>query len=930
MFRRDDQPHDGVSRMRRAWRAGVVALALTMGVNVAHGQEVEVEEARGAEPAGLVEAYMQRLGLKRLQAEDLAGRVQTATGKDRVILAERLAKLYVGLLSESQSPADRRAWEARSRDLLKLVPEADSSELRLNLTKTLHLQATEMAERHRIRLATPEEVGEAERVLRAIKPELDDIAQRVNRRVEQLELMEERGETSDKIADELADLRRVRSQAFYYLGWTNYYIALLTGADDAALDATKSFGWLLNSRGGRPPSLDRIPKGLFKYEHVARSAAGVGLATAMRGNHVAALAWLDAIEETAEISDAVRENLVTWRIAILSSSKRWADLERFVRLTRSSDRTGGGPNVKPLAVIPARLLAVSALEADGSLSGEVVGPLAAIAMGDLVSGGEISHVLDLTQRYGTAPIGEKGFVVNYVRGIQQYEKARTAHKGAATGSVSGEGEESASDVPTSDPASIEAYRLAASLLKGAVEETDAGGFLVERGKASMLWGFSLFYSGQLVEAAARFSETAKIAATAEQSEEAMWLAVLSLDHAVEKGSAGLTKQRDELATLFLQTHPDSVHAAKLLLRRAMTGALESDEAIRILMGVEKDSSMYTPARQHAARLMYQQFRGARGSERDFAAMRFVAVAEETLNMDRRTAMEAEGSTAVDAAQRVVARVRQILDALLGSQNVDAARAEAALETLSTVATSHKLDISGLASEITFRRVQIAIAKNDAETTSTLIDSLQSEGGQFATAADQLMYKQAVTRRQRGEMKSEVLADIVKYGSRLAERMGSDAGSMKDAAVLSLHQVVAEAATELWRTRQDSAMLHAAVAVDTRLLAVQPRNQGALRRLASNSESTGNAARALECWRTLLAGLQSGSMEWFEARYESVRLLAATDAPRAKEALKQHVVLYPMYGPEPWGAKLKKLEDELKDVAAPASAPGGGGSVGGGP
>jgi hypothetical protein len=70
----------------------------------------------------------------------------------------------------------------------------------------------------------------------------------------------------------------------------------------------------------------------------------------------------------------------------------------------------------------------------------------------------------------------------------------------------------------------------------------------------------------------------------------------------------------------------------------------------------------------------------------------------------------------------------------------------------------------------------------------------------------------------------------------------------------------------------------------------------------------------------MTGLEPGTPDWFEARYESLRLLAASEPRRAKEALMQHVVLYPQYGPEPWGLKLKQLEEELKNVPAPLTSP----------
>ncbi|HZW09116.1 MAG TPA: hypothetical protein VFF69_04365, partial [Phycisphaerales bacterium] len=66
----------------------------------------------------------------------------------------------------------------------------------------------------------------------------------------------------------------------------------------------------------------------------------------------------------------------------------------------------------------------------------------------------------------------------------------------------------------------------------------------------------------------------------------------------------------------------------------------------------------------------------------------------------------------------------------------------------------------------------------------------------------------------------------------------------------------------------------------------------------------------------MSGLREGSDGWFEARVESIRVLAQTDSPRARAVLNQHKVLYPGLGPEPWDAELREL-DELLEGVAPA-------------
>lgn len=879
-------------------------------------------------PDQIVSSYLDQLGLRRLQVEDLSRRIQTAAGTERVQMAERLGKLYVDLLSEESSPEDRKQWEERSRELLRTIPEADTYTLRLALNKAVYLQAEDVIERHRLRLATPDEVAEAERTLRTLKPQLEEIGSRANRRAESLKVLEEKGELSERQGEELADSQRARSQAYYYAGWSAYYLAMLTKADEAAADAMKDFGWLLNSSGSRIASVERLPKELLKYEHIARAAIGCGLATAVRGNETLALRWLDEVEHAEDLPASVRPQLLPRRITILSDSKRWADLERLIRIERKSDRAGGGDNLVRLNPSTARLLAVVTLEADKSISRELIEPLSAIALGDLVAQGELAQVIDLVKRYGTAPIGDTGFIVYHVRGLQQYDQAREAHKQELSDGPSAVAESAAGDVapdkPATAAATIKAYQDAAALLEGAVSQPDAESFKVERAQASMFAGLSWYYAGDMSKAADRFLATASLSSDKKQASEAVWLAVVSLDRAVEAGDQTLTKRRDEAAALFLQSDPDSERAARLIIRRAMSGGLDAEESIKILLGVPKDSPMYASSRQHAARLLYLQYRAAKGNDRDFAAMRFVAVAEEALTLDRRVALEGSEKDANEAAPRIVTRVRQILDALLSTASPDVSRAEAAMETLRLLATSFKLDLSSYDSELQFRRFQIAIAKDDQTAAAELGEQLQAQGGPYALAADQHLFRRATLRYQRAKEgqgdRVETARDVVRLGSRLIERVQSDAGAIKDPATRSMYQTVSRAAFDVFDSTGDVPMRDLSLKLDTALLAAQPNAEEPLRRTARTSEAGGDAAKALDCWRTLMSGLAAGSPEWFEARYHSLRLLAASDAARARQVLQQHVVLYPSYGPEPWGAKIKEIEANLGSAVPAPNAP----------
>jgi hypothetical protein len=95
-----------------------------------------------------------------------------------------------------------------------------------------------------------------------------------------------------------------------------------------------------------------------------------------------------------------------------------------------------------------------------------------------------------------------------------------------------------------------------------------------------------------------------------------------------------------------------------------------------------------------------------------------------------------------------------------------------------------------------------------------------------------------------------------------------------------------------------------------VLAWEPNDRGMLRRTGLLAERFNRDELALTCWRRLLAGLPRGSFDWFEARYHQIAILARRDADRAEDVLKQHASLYPEYGVEPWGSRLRALHERL--------------------
>lgn len=855
-----------------------------------------------AQPAGsdALDAYLSDRGLDSVLATVLRERLRTGVGEERARSAEALGRLYVRMLEKAGTPEERQELEQHSRELLKLVPEADSFELRINLGKATYLQAEEIAERERLKIATPEETAEAQRVLRGVGAVFEEIASKAGAKVSALERQETIARDADieAVRAELSEARRLRSLARYYAGWTEYYLALLTGAPSRATKAIEHFGWILNAVPGRPPSLDRLSDGLLRYEHVARAAMGVALCLSMAGNDSEAVRWLENIEHTEGLPPPVLDQLFLRKVTVLGAAGRWADVDLAVRRRREPEKDKGE---SPLSTAEARLLAVMALRGareEQSRPGlrRVAERLAQTAMADLITRGEVGHVLDLVQKFGTLPIGEEGFISVYVRGLQTFEQARAEHR-AAGGDA---------EAPSADNATINRYREAARLLESVDRSEDAARFPNELVKARMRRGLALYYAGDLEAAAEQFQRAAAAPAGPEQRQDALWYGVVTLDRAVEAGKPSLVPQRDALATVYLREFPGSANAARLLLRQVRADLVPEEKAIEILMNVPGDSPLYEAARRQAARMLYQAFRRAGPERRDFAALRFADVAEQVLAIEAAKAGAGTDRPAREAAENVLVLVRQTADALLASSAPDLARVEAALAVLDSVATRHGMDLAHLGGELAFRRLQIALARSDPARIQRAADEVRAIGGAYGAAADRLLYRRAMGVFLKTPEDAGSARDVVRFGTRVLDASPGvrEAG---DPAAAGLRNSIAAAAFTLWRLERDESMRDLALEMERTQHAAQVRTSEGLRRLAELAEEAGAKQEALDAWRELLVGLDDTTPAWFEARYHSIRLLMESDPAGAADAMTQHKVLHPEFGPAPWGEKLRELD-----------------------
>lgn len=900
--------------------------------------------------------YLERMNLQGLLLEHLSSSMRAADAEARVKIAERLARHYAGLLAEAPDEARRTELVGKAEGLLKLVPQARAYELRVGLLKARYTAAEEQAERVRLRYAGAEVRAEAMKNLADIRVQLVALAGELTKKEETLSRALDGGPAdADRYERDLNDTRRWRSTAQYFGGWAGVYHALLDGSPAIAVEAEREFRPILAA--GDAPTPAKLDKSLLKYEHIARASIGLAVCRSLQGQDAEAISWLDLLQQSSSTDQAVRSSLIRWRITILASAGRWADLDRDVRRARSGQDEPPAVKLPSNAVAPAadrstldpisaRLLAVLAIESKAAPTQPITKALARLAVGDLIARKQLASVLDLARKYGADSLtdgdGSGGFIARYVRGMQSYETAVAATKAAGL----------SLEDPVTPPALVNQFNDAAAQLTQAVSETDAPSFKTEQGTATAISARALFMAGKLREAAERFSlsfERSRDAGDAQGAQENLYLAIVTLEKALKRDpgkvdTLAIDERIDQLSTLFIKTYPSSERAVTLTLRSIARTDRTDEEAVRVLQSVNKDSAAYEAARRQLARLLYRQYRNSPPADRPFASARYIKVADEVMAIDRKSALEAKGEAVPPAVERTLATGRQMLDAVLSVTPPDAAKAEQVMGIIKQVLLTTSVPSVQWIDELDFRSVQILLARGQLDKADALADTLRARldaakpgteslasARRFHAAARRVLLQHAdnaLRAATSDPIKAAAATRVLAHGLPITDEILPTPESLKDASSAAVCSRVAEAGAVLWRTQKDSAARDASLRLDRALLAARGPSVESLARVAELSEPAGDQAGAMDAWRTLASITSEDTPQWHQAKCEFFRLLAMTDTKGASAAVGQYLILYPT-GPEPWQSKARELAGRL-GVSAPAPSSQDGSQSGGGP
>lgn len=821
--------------------------------------------------------YLERLGLSKLLAIHLQEQLEAAKGEERNDLVMRLATIYSQLLEAASDQADRIDLEQRAQKLLATAPKESTDELRLALFRGSFRAAEKIAEDHRLRQSTPQQVDQAKETLTGLIPKLRDLRMHLRKQSDLAErrLIRASGAQMVTLVQEAKRYHRLLAQCKFLNAWALYYQSWLHQRSENARIAEVLFADLLEAESSRPQPED-ISVDLRSNEAIARSILGMALCKSLTASSITAIRWVQLLEHEQTFGE-LRTQAPVWKITVHLEHDEFRAARSILENVQADEQV-------PLTWI--RLAAVYALEAK-SQNAEA-GKLAQWAVAQLAARGELQQVSDLAQRYGADALGSSGFAMRYVRGVGHYQRARDLH---------------GSQRPTVEMRLVELYERAAVELEAALSEPDAFRYTQAAAGCRWLIAWCSYFQSRFLDARSEFEEVID-ELPAEDAPEALWMAIICLDNIVKaSNSPSLAAELSSLISRFLAQYPSSPRAPRLIVKRAAASKSTSLKVIEELLSVPANSEAYEDARKQAALALYKLFRDSSGTQRSTYGKEYLVVAAPLLN----------DAPDMDAAsnEQYISRCRRILEVALSEEVAQLLVATKAFDALDRL----EFDLLPYQDEIDYRRVQESLLNNNTFAAARVARELwqRNQGSIWSRGAQRTVFNSVRQQLKNNTNVPEALGLIVKCGQRILTEFEAQPDSIKRSSVLAYHIAVADALMQQFKEYAIQQSAHDALILYEKVLSVRPRDAHVLRAVAELSEKSGNNQRALTCWRALVAGSDQSTESWYEAKYHLILVLAEMDLQRARAVMHQLKLLNPDYGPEPWRALLAALDKRINSL-----------------
>jgi len=821
-----------------------------------------------------VEAYLKAHAMTGLLEIQLEERIRDAKNKDeQQRLIEKLSKLYLDQLSlYGRDDPYRQIVINRARSLTERMGSSPMYALRIELLIESYLGVESAVELARLELLDDEDRQQAIDALVEINRGLNALVGKIDPAVAQQERLRIRakGDGIEQATERLAELRRYRSLGHYYHGWTGYSLAVLKEQHVPA-GVFASFGWLLGSEGDMP-QLSLLNKSTLEYEHVARAAIGVAMSYAQSDDSPAGRAWARAVVESEYTDSDARLAGEDRQIQIMAIDRDWIDTYEYVHVI---ERQRGERN--SMRVGDARFLALQALHAmDSTRAGR--GGLAGAkkvgqyALEQLVELKEIGHVLDLYRRFDSLPMLADGFIPHYARALAELRRIEQTGKSGMYASV-------------------------ASLIAQALDAPDADRFPEERDDASLKLAYAEIRSGRATQAIQICDAIIETSTNEASIEEARWMRIAAIDSVDINANTGTSKRLKDAVREYIVAYPSTARSAQLILRHALQGAVDARVAIESLSAIGDDDPIVLPARRALVQLEYQQLKatGFRDAER---AARVLAMVRWILEKQPKEVVDLS-----DAKSRI-GTIRIGLDLSLRIPQADIELANRLVE-LGMGILAFDSSLSVYRSEFVYRQVEVALRSRRVDDAMDLLDELGSLDQSKARSARILVFNGVL---ERWNQRPDVLSArrIVDLGSViLSEHMPAYPEPM-GVQMSGVAETIAHAGVYLWDAQNDTDDRDLALRVSLMVLERgNPTEQG-LRRTAALAAQVKDYANELEAWLRLLGAYPNTDEKWYQARYESLRVMKRVNFARALSAYDQYRVLHPTLGPEPWNERIAGL------------------------
>ena len=836
--------------------------------------------------------WLEANGLDSLLALHLEReRAQSAgDGGNRARIAIRLADVYARQLKHERDPEERARIIAAAENLLESGDAKEADSLRLALFRARYVTASDVLESARAGLSENDEEAEfALSELTALSFQLRHLRKELDAKIKRTDVLLDRatGLRARRMQSDIERFQETMIAASLIQGWTLYYVGRDTEDRELLRVAEEAFGRVL--QGDTPiPGLDEVSVDRQRYEFFASGMLGMAMTIAVLDGYNLAAQWFERLAMTVTWP-SIRDALEGWRIAAAIDAQDFDAANELLEGLQEQDEI-------PAAWL--RIAAVGGLTNDGAVS-SAPRRLATKALAALAGRGELAQVVDLAERYGVEAMGEKGFAFRYVRGVRTYRSALSDREAGRSSDAR------------------RRFGLAADELLAASDEKDAKQFESAIPGCLTLAGWSLVEVGRFQEAADVFRDAAVRSHGARRAD-AEWGAIVSLDRIIEQDgqeSAAARRQRDELITAFLDRFPADERAPSLVVRRISGRDVPTDQDIETLMAVPSAHPSWEIARRRAAQARYRRFREAEQENRPLEGRAFLEVATELLERERAEDVILTDLNGLDGVllRQVVevsthAQVAEIQQATRWIAMLDLAEQRGAFE-------SHP----DLPNELGYRRIALALARDDLVSAVAQLELMPvapdtTEAERWTMIAAGRIHRLAHAKLQQGGSGAKIAYAVVAAGQRLLDGESTNLEeALQRERMLPIAASVAAARHALYLAGGDPEEGARGLATYQAILKQRPRDGSILEAAAELARALGEEDVSLEFWRRISAAAPRGTDRWWAARTNVLELLEKTDSIRARAVLDQHLQLYPDYGPEPWGARIRKLQDRL-DIA----------------